>query len=116
MHNTSIANMLYCKHSCNIAVCIAVYLYLFLYYRYDEEDERMKAISEGKDPGNSGIKDTAALLSNCTSSLDIKSLCDPNSSSSSGAITKTESKSQKPTNLVSPEVSPQPPPNIVRNT
>ncbi|XP_019850799.1 PREDICTED: single-minded homolog 2-like [Amphimedon queenslandica] len=80
--------------------------------RYDEEDERMKAITEGRDPGSTGVKDTAALLSDCNSSLDIKGLCVPNSSSSPIAVAANESKPQKPSNLVSPEVSPQPPPNI----
>lgn len=76
--------------------------------RYDEEDDRMKAIAAGDDPGNLGIKDTSSLMSSLSSvggSLNIKELCNPRSSP----------KMQQPnlSKMVSPEVITQPPPNIV---
>ena len=77
--------------------------------RYDEEDERMKTIMDGKDPGNLGVKDTSKLASTLTSTgggnISIQSLCNPFSSLKAP---KTENVLQS----VSP--LPQPPPNIVR--
>ena len=47
--------------------------------RYDEEDDRMKAIMAGDDPGNLGVKEIDQE-STSSSSLDVSSLCNPNSS------------------------------------
>ena len=73
----------------------------------------MKAIAAGEDPGNIGVKDTSSLLNECSSPLNVKDLCNPNLSASNQI--KTEAKPQNQSNLVSPEILSQPPPNIVSN-
>ncbi len=50
---------------------------IFIYSRYDEEDERMKAIVEGKDPGMFGIKDTSTMT--LPNNMKVEELCNPTS-------------------------------------